>query len=887
MIIQSLELNHLKPNQEIFSIVLFAVLALGVVSVMSIPSAQADNTIKQIVKISETYPSGVASADFPIDPPLTNLDKTFVFYTVSHTGEEDASDTFKSVEIVDFDTLRLKGEDTASGNLAVDFIAYVIEFDTDSEIDVQHLQESVAGTAGSQTFSMGSVNTTNSMIVFRGHHINASTTAVGNNDYDRIRIASSTTWELNVDTAPTTPEGVAVSVIDWNQTDISIQRGLFTMVNPSFTGEIIGGTDFTAIDPTRTMLLATYTTDGASSEDNDDSMVRISLTDGGDIRIFREDDDSELLVAWELIEFPSEFAKVTHFNSTIPNTALTVTVTVPEIRDYSKAIAISHSGTPFGYSGGSGDNGFSPAGAIDRSQVTLLIQNNTRVQLAKDDSAGDTEVGWQLIEFFEPDKPQNPQGTNSLRQVVKIEGQYTGSTVTQDFTISPALQSVNRTVLFLTTSNDNTPSADVAERMKRWGIIDTTTLRIHGSNDPLATNLPMNFSATLVEFDSTSAIFVQRDQIQYAHDLIADEKILHMSPVNSSGANIFYNGWTSTFADSTLGQEEFARLRIINGSTWGYSVELPSNDQESVAIANIVDWGSDKILVQRGQDTITGTQLIISPPTDIIRNQTILFSTFRTTSAEFEDQPDDAGLLGHLDNSSPPNIIFERVDGTDSGLMIDWEIISFPLRDVFVQHGIHNQTAGTSNSTSIITRPVANVTTAFAVGTVGTPMGYSNGKGSFTTNDSFGEISGKMTLDDTTTVRFERGLSVGSWDVGFQVIEFQDNFCEVCLETTATGFETTPPIEPDVTVYHQLLEWFEPENASLEGVIADLEVNGLKLFQILLKIHNGTYGVDGNLTSGSEFYHNQYLNETYTNVTDFNTNIEDQIRINFGAEPRP
>ncbi len=863
----------------------FSLIALGIVVSLTIEPVYAENKIRQIVKISEIYPADVASAIFTIDPPLLNIDKAFVFYTVSHVGEDDHSDTFKSIEILDVNTIRLKGEDTATGNLAVEFIAYVVEYDANSEIDVQHLQGTVTSTSsGNEVFTMGSVNTTNSMIVFRGHHHNASETTVGTEEFDRIRILTSTTWEYDTQGAINSgDQGDAVSVIDWNQTDISVQRGLFTMVNPSNTGEIIGGTDFTAIDPSRTLLLVTYSSDGDDSEPNDDLMIRVSLTDGGDIKISREDDDSQLELAWELIEFPADFIKVTHFNSTLLDSELSIDVTVPEIKDFSKTLAISHVGSPFGFSGGTGDNADEIEGGIDRSQSTLLVLNNTRVQLSRDDASGFTQVGWQLVEFLEPDVAENPQGTNTVRQVVKIEGQYTGSTVTQDFTISPALESLNRTVLFMTTSNDNAPTEDVSERMKRWGIVDTSTLRIHGSNDPSATNLAMDFSATIIEFDSTSPIFVQRDQIQYVHDILNDEKILHMSPVNASGSNIMYNGWTSTFADSTLGQEEFNALRIINGSTWGFRVETVSDAQESVAVANIIDWGSDKISVQRGQDTLTGTSLSVSPPTDVIRNQTVLLSTFRTSNSEFNDQPDDAGLFAHLDDSSPPNIIFEREDGTDAGLVINWELISFPLKTGFVQHGIHNQTAGTSNSTSTLLRPVANVTTAFAVGTVGSPMGYANGKGSFSTDDSFGEISGVMTLDDTTTIRFERGLSSGSWDVGFQVIEFQDNFCEVCLETTSITLEPSPPV--DVTVLHQLLEWFEPENSPLELVINDLEITGLKLFEVLLKMHNATYGVDANLTSSAEFYEEQYLNETYTKIEDFTGNITTAVRTNFGAPP--
>ena len=784
--------ENLNIDTRKFTAGFFILLLLAIPPSFSFQPAFADNTIRQVIKIHDTYPADSASHIVSIDPPLENIDKAFVFYTVSHTGENDASDTFKSVEIVDVNTLRLKGEDTATGNNAIDFVAYIIEFDGDSEIDVQHLQESLSATTGAQTFTMGSVNTTNSMIISRGLHINASVTAVGNNDFNRIRIVDPTTWEVNIDTAPDTPEAQAVSIVDWNQTDISVQSGLFTMVNPSLTGELIGGTDFTAIDPTRTMFLFTYTSDGASGEDNDDLMLRGSLTDGGDIRFSREDDDSELLVAWQLIEFPADFIKIKHFNSTLIDTELSIDVAVPEIKDYSKTMALSHGGSPFGYSTGTGDNAGEVAGGIDRSQSMFLVLNNTRVQLSRDDSTAFTEIGWQLIEFLEEDVAENAQGTNTLRQVVKFEGEYiTGGDTAQLFTISPALQNVNKTILWMTVRDQYDGTEDVSERMKRWGILNTTHIKIHGSNDPAVTNAGLNFSATLVEFDSSSPIFVQRDQVQYPHDISSDELIMHMSPVNASGSNLFYNSWTSTFGDVTLGQEEFATVRIINGSTWGYSVETPSDDQESIAVVNIVDWNQNNISVQRGQSTLSGTSLTVSPPTDVIRNQTILLSTFRTSNAEFEDEPDDAGLFAHLDDSSPPNIIFERFNGTDAGLLINWELISFQSDFTTIQHVIHNQTAGTSNATETV-NSVGNLTNAFAIGTVGTPMGYANGKGSESTTDSFGEISGTMDIEDSTTVRLVRGQSAGSWDVGFQVVEFLTAVAPV-QDVTITDTVTIAP----------------------------------------------------------------------------------------------
>ena len=751
----------------------FILLLVAVTPAFSFQPAFADNEIKQVIKIVGLYPADVASVDFVIDPPLTSIDKTFIIFTVRHTGENDASDTIKSIEIIDVNTIRLKGEDTASGNNAVEFVAYIIEYDPSSTINVQHLQESLASSSGTQTFTIPtSVNETNSMIISRGQHLNVSATAVGNNDFLRIRIIAPTTWEVQIDTAPDIPQASLVDVVDWNQGNIFAQNGLLTMQSPSFTGEVIGGVDFTAIDPTRTMFMFTYTSDGSSGEPNDDLMIRGSLTDGGDIRFFRDDDDSELLIAWELIEFPVGFIKIKHFNSTLLNTELSIDVTVPEIRDFSKTMAMSHGGSPFGFSTGSGSNDGEVVGGIDRSQSTLLVINNTRVQISREDSTAFTEIGWQLIEFLETDEAQNAQGTNTLRQIIKVEDTYTGASSFQDYTISPSLLTVNNTILFMSIEDASLDTADVSERLKRYGIIDTSTLRVHGSNDPLSSNTQINFTAYIVEFDQSSPIFVQRDQVQYSNGITADELIMHMSPVNQSGSHIQYNAWTSTNGDDTLGQEEFARVRIINDTTWGYEVELPSDNEESVAVVNIIDWNQNNISVQMGQASLTGTTLSVSPPTDVIRNQTMLLVSHRTSNSEFEDEPDDSALFAHLDGSSPPDMVFERIDSADPSLEINWQLISFPSNFAKIQHLTHLQAIATQNDTATITS-VGNFSKSIAIGTSMSPMGFTNGKSSKTLTDSFGEAHGKITLEDATTVRFERGLSTGSWEVGYQVIEFE------------------------------------------------------------------------------------------------------------------
>jgi len=898
-------------KKKIVSIFLILIL-LAITPAFQTEPVFAENKLRQIIKIADTFPSGNSFYDVPIDPPLLSKDRAFLFWNVMHISENEASDTFKSVEILNENTLRLIAENTASGVNAIDFIAIIIEYDADSEIDVQHIRNSIVN-ATTQEFSFGAVNTTNSFLIDRGHVINASVSAIGGNDMNRLRILNSTSYELVLGNFPSVlPENQFVSIVDLNMSDASVQRG--TLSFSGFGATRTGGVDFTAIDPSRTLLLVSHTFVGTGQRlldaEPDELLIEASLSTGGDITFSRQDDIDTVNIAWSLVEFPADFVKISHFTTSI--TGFSLDVTVPEVKDFDKVFAMSHVSSPFGYPAGE-VNDDADEGAIDRGQAIFSVIDSTTVRIQRDDSTNTMTTGWQIVEFLETDVAENAQGNNTLRQIVKIEDEYVGSSdIEQFFTISPPLLDVSKAMVFMSTSNAFSGSGDdVSERIKRYEIFNTTSLRISGSQDPNLANVVMSFSATVVEFNGISPVKVQRDQIQSSADSSNDarylegEFVMHMSPVNASGTNIMFQGWSgnaggSAGNDFTYGAEEVVKVRIINGTQWGYEFDNPLDFQEQVGVVNFIDWGQNNIGVQRGEETFSGTSLIVSPISDVIQNQTLLFATIRSTNNEFDNEPDDLAVFAHLDNSSPPNIIFEKTSVSET-IEISWELISFPLRTLFVQHGIHNMTAGQSNTTSTLVRPVNNVTESFVIGTVNLQNGYSGGKASLSTSDAFGEATAKMTLDDTTTARFERGLSVGSFDVGFQVVEFQGSFSVVALETTGGDIETNATGNPvpaccndgvisdptatytefEIDVIHQLLEWFNPTTTALDLMINDIENNGKALFEIILRMNNGTYGVDANLTKSAEFYQNQYLDRG--NLTEFINNIIPDVRTNFGA----
>jgi len=771
LILYKQEFGNFSFNPRIFA-VLFIILMLSPVgfgSILPQASAAVDNEIRQIIKISETYPAGVASADFAFAPPLLNIDKAIIFYTVSHTSENDHSDTFKSVEILDESTIRLKGEDTASGNNAIDFFVYIVEFNPEAKLDVQHLQGTInSGGTGTEEFAMGSVNTTNSMIVSRGHHHNASDTGIGSEEFTRIRILNSTAWEYFVsDSIDTGPQGTGVSIIDWNQTNIRTVRD--TGVMPDVTGDqIFTVVPPSSVDPTRSILMVTYASDEGLSVDNDDLMIAAALTDSGNIVLQRVDAEGNLNFAYEIVEFPANFLKVKHFNSTILDTSLTLDVTVPTIKDFDKTMAMSTVGSPFGFSTGQGNNCCELPGAIDRSQATFFVTDNTNVQLSRDDSSGDMAISWQLIEFIEPEFAEAAHGTNFLEQVVKIQGVFPSGDAFKDFTITPALTTVNKTMIFMTMNS--TFQSGSSENGKMWGILNETTFRIIGSSD--AVNDEAQFNAVFVEMNATSPIFIQHDQLQFTGGTTDPQKNMTISPVNTTTTFIIGQGSIMEDSDPTFGMEEFATVTLENETTWKYEPQVAQDSTATAFRAEIVDFNDNGVLVQRGTGTFSGLTDTITPPIAIDREQSLLFMNFRTVSGAFGETPDRSSFLATIDTN---NDIFIQRNSSAISLDYAWQTISFLADQARVQHGTHQQLPGESNMTEFIPpfgTQVINASKAFAIGTVGGYYTQSMGSCSSSVSNNYDCAFGYMELVNGSTLRLIRGDATGEWNMGFQVTEF-------------------------------------------------------------------------------------------------------------------
>jgi len=763
---------RLPTNKEVIAIS-FSILLLVIPPSFSIQPAYADNTIKNIIKIQEIYPADTAFFDYTFLPQVSDINKTMVYMSFSHTGDTDNTDTFRSWKLIDNQTLRLQGEDTASGNIALEFMATIIEYEGD--MNIQHL-ERITGSGESEGEKSNTIptalNLTNSMITYHGKHQNFSETTVGDEEYTRIRIIDSTNWGWLVGNTPNqSPTIDLVDVVDWNQNDIFAQRGLVTM-----TGTTVTVSPPTAIDRDRTLLMLTWFCIETCPSDADvDQMGVRGTINLADDMVFERDDGagSDVGIAWEIIEFPATFLRVHHETTTMADSVFTITDALSfNVTDYDKTVVFTAGGTPFGY--GTGETTDNSSGDINLFMFWIYLIDNESVFMQRDDSAGDLTIDYQVVEFLEPTFPEATQDQNVIKQIITQQNTFTAGNDSQDYTISPALVNVNKTIAFVTMRNSQ--SETIPEVSKSWEIIDENTFRVYGSNSPSVTNAGMNFTLTLIEFDTQSPIFVQQDHVQYA-EARADVPIqMAISPVNTTNSFILQQGLNLNDAegsdqDPSWGAEEFSRIRLVNGSQWEHDVDLPQDVIETLIRTQIIDWNQNDIFVQRSVDTLTGTLLEINPPTSVPSNRTALFATYKTSSGNLTAHPSNSSISGHINTTG--TLIFER-EVTGSDISISWEILTFPQDYAFVHKGIASQAGTVSNSTDIFdsSTVISNSTNTIPMGTIGVPQGYGNGRGSNTIASGFNSTTAQITLENTTAVRIIRDDSTGTFDLGYQIIEF-------------------------------------------------------------------------------------------------------------------
>jgi len=404
-------LKRLARNEPISYVIISIVVVLAASFVVSNQQAYAVNSVSQVIKVNGSLVGGVEDEDFLLPTAVTDQNKTIIFMSVRHNGDGQAKQIYRSWDFVNNTAIRFHGSNDVPGdNLAMDFVAYLVEFTASSTMIKQNGTLIVDGADVDQEFVARlspTVNQTNSFQLFDGLTMDHSDLSWGSEEFGIMRVINNTDWGYEPFDAPNTgPTEVRFSVVDWNDSGFVFQNGTGTLVAGVTTDTI---TPVPAIDRRHTMVLMTTQIEDELDATADEHGATISLNVVNDIVIERDDavcpsTNCEVNYRWELTTFPTTFANVTHgeIDSTIESSGdvaqSTIDIFSPAVTNFDRSIAIGTTQTPFGLGNGRDSSG--GAGSWDRLAYTLELLNNTAVNGTTNDGQETPNIPYQVIEFL-------------------------------------------------------------------------------------------------------------------------------------------------------------------------------------------------------------------------------------------------------------------------------------------------------------------------------------------------------------------------------------------------------------------------------------------------------------------------------------------------------
>lgn len=363
----------------------------------------------------------------------------------------------------------------------------------------------------------------------------------------------------------------------------------------------------------------------------------------------------------------------------------------------------------------------------------------------------------------------NLAGNNRIRQIIHSSGITSGAIT--DITISPTLSDISKAFHFI--SYRHNFANDHADTFRSSEIINPSTLRIYG--DSTGGNNPINFEYTIIEFDSSSPINVQRSTRIFPANSIFPLSTTFTSVSSLVQTSLIDHNHNHNADEGTIGCEEFDRVRLTSTTSWELNIGCSPNSGPQENRVEIVDWNDPSSIknIQRGTMSITDkiTSVTITPPTPIDPSHTLLFVSLSATS-QFTWTPREMGIFATI--NSLGQIVIERQfesPGTAT-LNFAWELVEYHPAAARVQHLTINSITGTA-ATATITQ--VDTTRAIALGTLSTPFGHGNSRNSNTINGAINTLQFTVKLQDSTTIQVQRGTASGTSKIGVQVLDFTNN----------------------------------------------------------------------------------------------------------------
>ena len=221
--------------------------------------ASAANTLSSIQTLT-----GTTDTDQETDVTITGgtaLDKMFHFCSFESTSTSSAHDQLsKATELTSISNLRIHNGQ-ASGNVAMDFVCYVVIFTAASDLVTQ--RDTTNMSAGECVGNVISAVTIAETFVIPHGATNASDTSFGQEEHHRVILTTTTNVDVCIDDAADETQTFRFEVVDWNDANIVVQHVSATLGS----GESSDTITITAVDLSRTWLIATMRTSAGSFTD--------------------------------------------------------------------------------------------------------------------------------------------------------------------------------------------------------------------------------------------------------------------------------------------------------------------------------------------------------------------------------------------------------------------------------------------------------------------------------------------------------------------------------------------------------------------------------------------------------------------------------------------
>ncbi|WP_220463364.1 hypothetical protein, partial [Nitrosopumilus sp. b3] len=341
-----------------------------------------------------------------------------------------------------------------------------------------------------------------------------------------------------------------------------------------------------------------------------------------------------------------------------------------------------------------------------------------------------------------------------------------------DVTISPPLADYDRA--FALCSFRHSVTNDHSESFKAWEIVSNSILRIHATSHSGVS--PANYVCYITEFGTAALVDSHTTTYINPNSETATTVTNNIGQTVDLGETMdWLQGHTHDANESSVGDEELERVRLTSSTQWEWNVRTDPGSGDTTAYLGVFDWNNLNVLSQRGQTQITSgsTATTLDAGVDftaIDRTRSLLFVSFNKDEVNPNYLPYTSYIRATIAESG--NLVFTRNTSDGNDIDINWTLIQLPEGFATIRHGNHTQSAGVASNTFALDNGIADMSRAFAIGTVCTPFGCGTGTTSNSTAGAIDELQATLEVINQNTVRVIRGNAASDFEITYQVIDF-------------------------------------------------------------------------------------------------------------------